>query len=368
MRNASSRHVGWLFSAIAFFLLILSPSPAAAMDLILNIDKQGDELHVRAVCPYDTVAFSIASDTAIVRKLEQIYDLIERRPDTSGTMDKVGDFFDQQIRTVRGLIPFWKDEAAQAPEPDADAETLGRLLDEAGHLLFDPVASLVAAAGRIQFVVTESCLYYPFDAAYLAGVPLFLKKPVVFSLTEMPPNHLKASVDWRGTIISDPAADPADGAAAVAALFPRSAHHEAGKVDRRVLTGMPSVDFVLVSAAGGVDGIQLSQQVLRPDNIATLNPKLVYFDCDLYGINLSFIEPLRHAGVDTYVAPVCSRAQGETSAQTMIRFFRSLRLGETPSRAMLLARKTLFDASRLDGDNMQTALRAAFPFRVYQLN
>lgn len=368
MRDRSSRCVGWCFLMVPFFMVFLSFSPASAMDLVLHIDKQGDDLQVRAVCPYDSVTFSIGSDTAIVSKLEQIYDLIERRPDTSGTIEKVGAFLDQQVETLRSLIPFWKDEVSQKPESAADPDTLTHLLDETGHLLFDPVASMVAVAGRIQFVVSESCLYYPFDAAYLAGEPLFVKKPVVYSLTAMPPNSLRVSTEWQGMIISDPATDPAGGAAAVAAMFPRSIHREAGAVNGSLLKDMSSVDFVLVSAASGVDGIQLGQQLLRPGGIAALKPKLVYCDCDLYGINLSFIGPLRNAGVATYVAPVCSRVQGETAAQTMVRFFQSLRLGETPSRAMQLARKILYDSSRIESDDAQAALRAAYPFRVYQLN
>jgi hypothetical protein len=68
------------------------------------------------------------------------------------------------------------------------------------------------------------------------------------------------------------------------------------------------------------------------------------------------------------VAPIFSRQTGEATAQTMIRFFRALLNGEPPSSAMSLARKTLYDFYVLEGGDALTAMRSAFPFRVYRLN
>jgi hypothetical protein len=227
----SSRCSHWTFAVVVFLLFGRAVSPVAAMDLVLHIDKQGNALHVQAKCPYDTIPFTIGEETAIVRKLMQICDLIEPLPEPSGTMDTVSHFFDQQLQTMRGWVPLWKDEKSKPAEPAAGSETLSRLLDDAGHLLFDPIAPLMAAADRIRFVVTQSCLFYPFDVACLDGVPLFLKKPVLYSLAEMPPNPVKASSDWQGMIISDPDTDPAAGAAAVAALFPRSVYYDAARLE-----------------------------------------------------------------------------------------------------------------------------------------
>jgi hypothetical protein len=231
MRIESSRCTHWAFAAVVFLLFCYAGSPVAAMDLVIHIDKQGNALHVLAKCPYDTIPFTIDEDTAIVRKLMQICDLIEPLPEPSGTMDTVSQFLDQQLQTMRGWVPLWKDEKSKAAEPAAGSETLSRLLDDAGHLLFDPIAPLMAAADRIRFVVTQSCLFYPFDAAFHDGTPLFLKKPVLYSLAEIPPNPVKASSDWQGMIISDPAADPAAGTAAVAALFPRSVYYDAARLE-----------------------------------------------------------------------------------------------------------------------------------------
>lgn len=55
-------------------------------------------------------------------------------------------------------------------------------------------------------------------------------------------------------------------------------------------------------------------------------------------------------------------------ANDMIRFFRALRNGARPARALYLARKTLFDSAMLATADTVSALRSAFPFRLYWLN
>lgn len=226
-----------IFAPIAFF------SPALAADLTIYIEKQGDTINIRAVSVFDTSAFTIDSQAGIVQKLEQIYDMIERRPEAAGTLDQVGEFMDKQYRTVRALIPFWKDkkEKPGTDAPSADIEALNRLLAEAGGLLFDPIEPLVASARSIDFVVTEDCLFYPFDALHVSGVPLFLKKPVAYRLAQENTTTPKASASWRGLIISDADADPEKGAATVASSFPGAFGFDAQRVRREDIEGISSL-------------------------------------------------------------------------------------------------------------------------------
>ncbi|WP_155317637.1 hypothetical protein [Desulfosarcina alkanivorans] len=113
--------------------------------------------------------------------------------------------------------------------------------------------------------------------------------------------------------------------------------------------------------------VQMKHMIVRPQTLSGLQPELVYFDCDLYGLNLNFINHFNQAGTTAFVATIFSRQAGEAAAQTMIRFFRSLCNGESPSQALCLARKTLYDATALEGGDNVTAVRRAFPFRVYRL-
>jgi hypothetical protein len=341
-----------------------------ATDLAIHIEKQGNAFSIRAVSALDTSTFTIDSQTGVVRKLEQIYELIEPRPEAAGTLDKVGDFMEKQARTVRDMIPFLKsDQKATAPQDTPlEIETLNRLLAETGGLLFDPIEPLVAIASSIEFVVADDCLFYPFDVLHVGENPLFLKKPVAYSLSKKETDGVRAAADWRGLIVADTDTDPEKGATAVAASFPGAFGFDASHVRRQDIAGISSVDFILISAEGGLDGLKMADFVLRPEILSRLRPELVYIDCDLYGLNLNFLNHFSHSGVAAYVAPIFSRQPGEASAQTMIRFFRTMLTGERPSRALYLARKTLYDAHILKGENELAALRSAFPFRVYRLN
>ena len=339
-----------------------------AVDLTLFVEKQKAVFHIRAVGTYETAEYSIGPEAGFTQKLVQIYELIEHDPDKDGALDKVGGFMDQQYRAVRDLLPFWKNkkqtEEGQAPAP----ESLEKLLAEAGALFFDPLESLLAVARHVEFVIAEDHLFYPLDALLVGDGPLFLKKKVSYRISKKKTTTSKATASWRGLIIADGKSDPKKGAEKVLALFPGAFGFEAEHIKREDIAGISSVDFILASAQGGVDGLQMKHLILRPQFLSGLQPELVYFDCDLYGLNLNFINHFNQAGVAVFVAPIFSRQAGEATAQTMIRFFRTLRNGESPSQALYLARKTLYDASVLEGENKLTALRKAFPFRVYHLN
>ena len=358
------------FLLAAIGALIVIPATARAADLSLYLEKRGPAIHVRAVSAFDTSDYSIEPQAGMIQKLVQIYDLIERRPEDAGTLSKVGDFMGKQYRAVRGLIPFWKDtneqQDAGASLPEID--TLDRLLSEAGALLFDPIDTQVAIASRIEFVVTQDCLFYPFDALHVSGVPLFLKKPVAYRLSQKKTTPPKASASWRGLIISDADEDPERGAAAVKSSFPGAFGFDAQNVRREDIEAISSVDFILVSADGGVNGFKMKHLELRPETLSRLKPELVYFDCNLYGLNLNFLNHFNQSGLSSYVAPIFSRQTGAASAQTMIRFFRTLLNGDRPSRALYLARKTLYDSYLLESGDKLVAMRSSFPFRVYQLN
>lgn len=359
-------------SILVFFAaaIILIPQFGAASDLTVFIEKREAVFHIRAVSAFDTISFTIEPRAGFTEKMVQIYELIGVKQEETGTLGKVGDFMGEQVRTVRSLIPFWKDEdqTEQANGKSSEIDTLNRLLDESGALLFDPMEGQLAMAKSVVFVIDEESLFYPFDALHVGGDPMFLKKDVSYRLTKEKTATLKASASWRGLIVSDEDTDPEKGAETVLDHFPGAFGFDADSVQQKDIENISSVDFILISAEGGVDGLQMKHMVLRPQTLSRLAPQLVYLDCDLYGLNLNFINHFKQVGISAYVAPVFGRWTGTAAAQTMIRFFRAMLNGESPSRALYLARKTLYDASILDGEDLLAAMRIGFPFRLYQLN
>jgi len=361
------------FQSILVFLaaaLILIPLFATASDLTVFIEKREAVFHIRAVSAFDTISFAIEPRAGFTEKMVQLYELIGVQQDEAGTLGKVGDFMGEQVRTVRSLLPFWKDEdqTEQTNEKSSEIDTLKRLLDETGALLFDPMEAQLAIAKSVAFVIDEESLFYPFDALHVSGDPLFLKKDVSYRLSKEKTATLKASDSWRGLIVDDEDTDPEKGAEAVSVFFPGAFGFDADSVQPKDIESISSADFILISAEGGVDGLQMKNMVLRPQTLSRLKPELVYLDCNLYGLNLNFINHFKEIGVSAYIAPVFGRWTGKAAAQTMIRFFRAMLNGENPSRALYLARKTLYDASILDGEDPLTAMRIAFPFRLYRLN
>ncbi|WP_319523316.1 hypothetical protein [uncultured Desulfosarcina sp.] len=359
------------FQSILIFLFaafVLVPRFAAASDLTVFIEKREAVFHIRAVSAFDTISFAIEPRAGFTEKMVRIYEMIGVRQEEGGTLEKVGDFMGQQVRTVRSLLPFWKDEGKNK-ETDAqssEADTLNRLLDEAGALLFSPMEAQLAIAKSVDFVIDAESLFYSFDALHFGNEPLFLKKDVSYRFSEEKTATPKASASWRGLIIADEDTDPEKGAEAVSVLFPGAFGFDADTVQPKDIESISSADFILISAEGGVDGLQVKHMVLRPQTLSRLKPELVYLDCNLYGLNLNFINHFKQVGVSAYVAPVFGRWTGKDSAQTMIRFFRAMLNGENPSRSLYLARKTLYDASILNGEDVLTAMRIAFPFRLYQ--
>lgn len=355
--------------ALSLMVAIVSHSaPARAADLTLFVEKKEAVFHIRAVGTYETVAFSIGPRAGFTQKLVQVYERIEHDPDKAGTLGKVGGFMGQQYRTVRDLFPFWKKENQTENGEKPKADTLERLLTEAGALLYGPMETLLAVARHVEFVIAEDHLFYPLDVLYAGDVPLFLKKKVSYRIAEKKTTVPKADASWRGLIVADADSDPERGAEQVLHLFPGAFGFEAKTVKREDLAAISSVDFILISAEGGLEGLQMKHLMLRPQTISRLQPELVYFDCDLYGLNLNFITHFNQTGVAALVAPIFSRQPGKATAQTMTRFFRTLLNGESPSQALYLARKTIYDATVLDGEDKLTALRRAFPFRIYRLN
>jgi len=245
------------------------------------------------------------------------------------------------------------------------------LLAEVGQELYSPIQAWIEQASAIEFVLAEECLFYPLDAIYYQGHPLFLDKPITYSLHGHSDTSVRVSDQWKGVLIADETSDPEQAVLSVKTLFPSSIYFDNLEVYPEDLQNITAADFVLISGHGGPDdgdGIDLEHIPIRPETLVHMDPKLVYFDSCQLGINRGFLRSLHRSGTLYYVAPILSNESGNSSTKTIEQFFGALYKGESPAYALFAARKTLYEYYTAQGDDFWEVMVRAFPFRVYRLN
>ena len=99
-------------------------------------------------------------------------------------------------------------------------DTLKRLLDETGALLFRSHGGAACHRQKRCFVIDEESLFYPFDATACKRRSAVPEKDVSYRLSKGKTATLKASASWRGLIVDDEDTDPEKGAEAVSVFFP----------------------------------------------------------------------------------------------------------------------------------------------------
>lgn len=365
-----TKHTRRIAVYVITVIISLLTSSSSAQMLIIQVKQKHNTLDIEANLARETKNYTIPEKSAIIQKLERIHYLLEQQKGKVGTVDKASQFVKRQYRTIREFIPQWKSEKKKevAVNQTPMTDEIRVLLTEVGQSLYHPVDSFIDRAAGIEFVITEECLVYPFDATYYQGTPLFLHKPIIYSFDRKDSVPLVVSKDWKGFMISDVSTDPERGVLIVKALFPQSRYFDSHDVHLEDIQRMELADFVLISANGGVDGINLPHFAIRPMSLSHMQPKLIYFDSGQFGLRLDFLHSLQQAGTLYYTAPILSNEVGDSSKKTMERFFRAILNGETPSYALFLTRKTLYEHYIYQGDEFSKVMWRAFPFRVYRLN
>ncbi|UCE56140.1 MAG: hypothetical protein JSV31_12055 [Desulfobacterales bacterium] len=372
-----TRHTLKIVAYMLGLIFFLSVPSSFAQRLIIHVKQTDNTLDIQANFAYETKNYTIPEHIAVIQKLETIYYLLEHQQREIRTLDKVSQFVERQYKTIQrqgktiwGYIKQWsfkpKKEATANHAPTNNEIKV--LLTEVGQSLYHPVQSFIELASAIEFVITEECLLYPFDATYYKGTPLFLHKPIIYSFKRQYDSPLKVSKDWKGFMISDRSTDPERGLLLVKELFPRSRYFDSHDVHPEELQQMERADFVLISANGGVQGMDLPHCAIRSKNLSHMQAKLVYLNSCQLGLRLDFIYSLHQAGTLYYIAPILSNEAGESSTKTMERFFRALLNGETPSYALYLTRKTLYHLYADQDNEFCRVMWRTFPFRVYRLN
>lgn len=315
--------------------------------LVIRVQQSRTTLAIRATLNGEIQAYTVPERYRVCARLKTIYRLLN--PWSS----LLGEIHDCYIRVRKA-----------AGRPDIQT-----LLTEVGQHFFAPVHPWIGSAAEIVIVLDEACIDFPLDALYYQGRPLFLHKPVTYSLHTHSDTVLAVSEQWKGLLISHRTSDPERAVSAVKTLFPSSIYYDDLDVRLDDLKNIAASDFVLISGHGGPrSGIDLEHVSIRPETLADMAPKLVYLDSCRLGLHRGFLKSLHRSGTRYYLAPILNNESGESSTKTIERFFGALREGESPPSALFLARKTLYEHYTSQGDDFDLVMIRAFPFRIYRLN
>lgn len=315
--------------------------------LVIRVQQSRATLAIRATFNGEIQEYTVPARYRVCARLKTIYRLLN--PWSS----LLGEIHDCYIRVREA----------------AGRQDIHALLTEVGQHLYAQVHPWLGPASEIEIVLDETCIEYPLDALYYQGKPLFLHKPVTYSLHPHSDTVLTVSERWKGLLISHRTSDPERAVPAVRTRFPGSIYYDDLDVRPDDLKNIPKADFVLISGHGGPkSGIDLEHIRIRPETLVQMAPRLVYLDSCRLGLHRGFLEDLHRSGTRYYLAPILNNESGESSTKTIERFFGALHDGESPSSALYLARKSLYEHYTSKGDDFDLVMIRAFPFRIYRLN
>jgi hypothetical protein len=287
----------------------------------------------------------------------------------------------EEIMSVRFTVECWVEPGchAQRAEPFEGARRtlagaeLAQTLSQLGEQILVPFAEEIDRATVLNIEIPPDLVKFSIDALPLGGEPLYIRKPLVYTLGHPAAKPaLALAPSATGILISDRTSDPERAVFRVREFFSRSVPVEADDVDGIKLQRHSPVDFAVISLHGRIgyneaDVMVLpSKAELSPELIGSLRPRLVYLDSCNLGLSLRYLKALQIAGVRYVLAPILSNEAGNSSTRTIEAFFRELSLGKDPIAALHSAKRQLY--AHYNSEDPRAVLWRAFPFRIYQLH
>jgi hypothetical protein len=243
-----------------------------------------------------------------------------------------------------------------------------------GQQILLPLDPLIEQCQAINFIIPQNCIRCPFDILHHRKLPLFLQKPVIYSFSQVN-SSFDFSGDWSALIISDRTADPENAAAFVQDILVNSVYYNIQDLTLEKLSLITPKDLLFISAHGSIysnlsheqDHIDFNQESILPTHLSRLSPKLIYLDSCQLGVSYKFIQSLKSANTQYYIAPILSNEAGNSSTRTIQLFFKFLKDGFCPALALFYTRTQLYrHFQKTDGYTL--LMWRAFPFRAYHLN
>jgi len=247
-------------------------------------------------------------------------------------------------------------------------------LQETGNIFYGPFHDAIEGAEVVAIRIPMSMTRFPFEQMYHDKKPLGLQKQIVVYSGKYPEEKLKFSDIETALVLADLTADPEKACKAMAKKLDDATYRDLAEVDKDYLKDLRAHDLLLVSAHGDVtfeeeDCIDIGKKEIYPDSWAKVAPELAYFDSCQLGASRDFIEAFQEAGTKYFVAPITSNEAGNSSTKTIKLFFENFMDGDTPEKAMLKAKTSLFELYSVDKDmSYGKLLYRVLPFRVYRLN
>ena len=348
--------------ALVFFY---PAAPVLAEKLTIDVAEVHNTLHIKANLDRQTRSYEIAAQEMIAQKLKTIYYLLQPTEKDTGTLENTNRFLKHQFSALQSFLK--KADDSHQNQLNMPKETRA-LLEEVGGSIFNPIHSYMDAATEVEFVVAENEMEFPLDALFYQGRPLFLLKPVTYKIGKRTDGHFAVSKTWSGCMISDPTSAAGKAVKQVKQYFPNSRYFNSQTICFDDIKKLGAAEILIISAAGGPEGIELPHLAIRSWTLAALKPSLTYFNTAKLGLSLDFLKSFQQVGTHYYVAPIFDYKSDDASAVTVERFFCALSRGNSPSYALYLTRKTIFDECLQNDKDFKWLMLQAFPFRVYQLN
>lgn len=255
----------------------------------------------------------------------------------------------------------------------ADDE-LEQELGELGDLLYEPISDSIDRCDTVAIRISFGMLRFPFEHLFYKGKPLGLQKPVFVHFDNLSTEPFSIKEIESSLILADLTADPEEACKDAAKKLPNAEYLDFADLEFRDLKRLRKHDLLLVSAHGDIsfsdeDCIDFGEESVYPDSWAKVAPQLAYFDSCQLGVSREFISAFKDAGTRYLLAPVTSNEAGNSSTKTIEAFFAKLLAGESPERALFLAKTALYERfSHGKKISLGKLLYRALPFRVYRLN
>jgi hypothetical protein len=260
--------------------------------------------------------------------------------------------------------------AVLKPGSRRESELRAIVRDLSNHLI-DPIKSAIDSCTELIIHLPPTALCIPIDLLTYRRSPLCLKSPTSYRVSKTTEEPFSLQASRTALILSDIDADPERACQAVASLLGRVTYQDSREVVLEHLRLVANKDIALFSLHGHVGGgipdkMLVAGGEIRPEDLAALKPRLVYFDSCRLGLSYEFLKSFCSLGTTYYVAPVISNEAGTSSTQTMIKFFENLLAGNSVEVALFLTRRELWHLYR--ECDMCTRWWSALAFRVYRLN
>lgn len=269
------------------------------------------------------------------------------------------------------------------------------------HELFGPLLPGLRKAPCVIFEIEPTSMHFALDLLPVDGVPLFVQKPVAFSLekggvaaaqetatqvqapatqVQVPARNAPTAAlgpQSKGFIVRDPETDPDDATSDVQKLYP-------GSTFQLIKSATPDMfsrsryDFLLISGEGVVsptwgkpekdenDAIGLGEDDMYARDLQGAAFSLVYLDASQLAMSKAFIDAARRSGARHYLAPIITNEIGHSSTLTLRYFFGDLNQGMAPIDALYRTRRQLY--KEFEGRvNRTEQIYYAYPFRLYLL-